>query len=385
MKTIARLIFSFLFLIVTAQMSQAQTSIPVPNGNFEEWSNGNGYSIPLVIPLTVYNSYTYPSNWDYLSLPLNQLLSTTTGINFNTDFELPLLKTSHETNAVPEGSSALKMQSFMLSDIIGSVVYSMLESYLDSMITTTVIPTILSTGKIKVDQILPLLTNISGNMENMALLLESLMSEDFNKYIEGGIPLNGLVPDKITGQYKYTSGSSGDNGAIFMLGTKYNTATRRREIVGLGASVNLTDVSSYTPFEVSYMSLGGFGPSQSQNNPDSLIIFLFSSASINIQQGSSLYLDNLQLWGHESEDHSDIQAFETDNILCSPNPVNGQCFLQFKQEIPKTLQLFSIDGKLLQQMTPHTENITLSLPNPGIFILRCKTGSAVITKKIINK
>jgi hypothetical protein len=113
-----------------------------------------------------------------------------------------------------------------------------------------------------------------------------------------------------------------------------------------------------------------------------MVIILCSSANVdNRQQGSALYVDNLQLW---TSDGNSIPLLEEDKMLCYPNPANGQCQLQFQQK-PLSIKLYSIDGKLLQQTTPLTENITLDLPYKGIFILQCETDQGSFSKKIVNQ
>ena len=84
-------------------------------------------------------------------------------------------------------------------------------------------------------------------------------------------------------------------------------------------------------------------------------------------------------------DTTGVQTFAADHLLCYPNPANGQCFLQFQQEKPLFIQVYGIDGKLLQQITPNSENITVSLPYAGVFILRCETSQGIIIRKIINQ
>ena len=77
-------------------------------------------------------------------------------------------------------------------------------------------------------------------------------------------------------------------------------------------------------------------------------------------------------------DTTSVQTFAADHLICYPNPANGQCQLQFQHEKPLFIQLFSIDGKLLQQITPQTETITVSLPYSGVFILRCEMAQGII-------
>ena len=383
MKTIKSLLFSFLFLIATAFVSHAQTNIPFTNSGFEEWSNGSGYSIMIgpVPLLPVYGDFTYPSNWNYPSFPIDYPI-TYSGMSLNINTNLPLLKVAQETNGVPEGNKALKLESFKLSDIISSGVYSLFESYLDNELANMVIPTFLTTGEINMEQLATLMTTFAENTGDLSQMLASLSELDMNDYITGGIPLNGQVIGSLTGQYKYISATSGDNGGVMIFGTKYNTTTHRREVVGGGFAMSLSDVSTYTPFEVTYSSLGEMVSGQPLVNPDSLVIVLCSSASAdNRQQGSALYVDNLQLW---TSDGSSVQTLAEDRVLCYPNPANGQCQLQFQQK-PLSIKLYSIDGKLLQQTTPLTENITLELPYKGIFILQCETDQGTFSKKIVNQ
>lgn len=383
MKSIVRILFSIMFLLATSFAAKAQTNIPYNDGNFEEWANGSGYSVMMgPIPLlSIYGDFTYPVNWNYPSFPLDYPISYS-GLELNINTDLPLMKISKESNNVPAGNYALKMQSFKLSDIISSTAYTLFQSYIDSTLANMVIPTFMSTGEINLEQLFTLLSTFSDNTGDLAQLLSSLSEVDMNEYITGGIPLNGQIFGSLTGQYKYTSATSGDNGAVLIFGTRYNTTTHRREVVGGGFSMDLTDVASYTPFEVTYSSLSEIVAGQPQVNADTIVVILCSSANAdNRQQGSALYVDNLQLW---ADDGSSIPTFAENSILCFPNPANGQCTLQFQQK-PLSVKLFSVDGKLLQQTTPTSENITLSLPYQGVFILHCETDQGVVVRKIINQ
>jgi len=292
MKKSFTLVFATLFLMCGHFFTFAQTpsTFAIPNGSFENWTSHSGYSVTVVFfPVTVYDSYSTPTQWDYLTYPINESVS---GVTINT--QLPLLRISRETSNVPLGSSALKLQSFMLSDILSSTFYDLAESSIDESLTTTVFPTILSTGVINLDNFLPLMDSLVGSMSDMGQLMQLLQGKDMNNYVNGGIALNGFVPSQITGSYKYTSAVGGDNGAVLLIGTKYNTNTLRREVVG-GGFVSLTDVSSYTSFSADYVSLNEIDTSYSYTEADSLIIMLISSANGDRQQGSSLYLDALSL------------------------------------------------------------------------------------------
>ena len=299
-----RITFFLLLCLFVSLRSTAQTQdslIAIPNGSFENWSNGSGYSVTVIfIPLSVYSSYTYPTGWNYPTYPVNETI-TYSGMNVNVNTNLPLLKVSNQNSGAVDGSHALKMQSFMLSDIISSTVYNLASSSLDPMLTNTVFPTVLSTGAVDIDQLLPLMTTVTSNLGSFSQFMSVFSNIDLNTLIDGGVPLNGAIPGRLTGYYKYTSATSGDNGGILMLGSKYNPVTHRREVVGGGYTTALTDVTTYTPFEINYTPLSETDPSVPYVEADSLILLLFSSANTTPQQGSALYLDHLQLWTQEED------------------------------------------------------------------------------------
>ena len=489
MKRLLSILLWLYIFVCTPTHSMAQDSIiPLPNNGFEAWSNGSGYSVTVIIfPLQVYGSYTYPTNWNYPTYPVNENI-TYSGVNVNVNTNLPLLKVSRESNSVAEGSYALKLQSFMASDIVSSTVYNLAASSLDPMLTTTVFPTVLSTGSVDIDQLLPLMSDVTSNLGNLTQLMSVFDGENLNNYVSGGLDLNGAKPYSLTGHYKYTSAVGGDNGGILLLGTKTNPSTHRREVVGAGYTIALTDTANYTPFEVSYTPLSEINSSYSYTDPDSLVIFIFSSANTTPQQGSALYLDNLQLWAQNEEvavedtctaifnlsvsdidtnnatlswtyegtpDHFEVEygvqgftlgngttgnagnstfelselqsdtyydvyvrsacdeelfgtwamiSFKTDtlvpptipddttgivsfsnaNFQVFPNPAQGQCTVRFDGPTPSRIQLYNIEGKLLQIITPDAETVPLSLPVSGVYILRIETEEGSFVRKIVN-
>ena len=293
---IKKVICLFLSVLMLHGVTSAQLSMSVPHGSFEQWTPHDGYSVTaLIFQISVYSSFSTPTGWDYLSYPVNESMSVY-GMDININTDLPLIKASQETGAVPDSSSAVKLQTFMLSDIISSTVYSMAASSIDTMLTNMVFPSILSTGTMDLDHFMPVITDLMSNMDNLDALLASLLDEDINYYITGGLPLDGFVPTRLTGSYKYSSAISGDNGGVIILGTRYNTTLHKRQLVGGGANIALSDCTDYTPFTVDYESLNGYDASIPVQEPDSLIVLLVSSASLDRQQGSWLCVDNLVLW-----------------------------------------------------------------------------------------
>ena len=277
--------------------AQTLTSMRVPYGSFEQWTSHPGYSVTImgVIPVSVYSDYSTPTGWDYPSYPLNEKY-TVMSQNITSNTDLPLIKASQVTGTVPDSSTAVKLESFMLSDIVSSMVYSVAASELDSTLTTMVYPSVLTTGAVDIDHFLPLITGLISNMDSMAAVFASLADVDINYYFSGGLALNGFLPNYLTGSYKYLSADSGDNGGVLLLGTRYNSTLNKRELVGGGVNIALTDCSDFTPFTVDYLSLHEYDASYPEQTPDSLIVVLISSASVIRQQGSYLCVDSLALW-----------------------------------------------------------------------------------------
>ena len=182
---------------------------------------------------------------DYLAYPVNEAFSVY-GSTINVNTTLPLIKISQETGTVPDGSKAVKLETFMLSDIVSGLVYVMAASELDPILTSTVFPSILSTGVVNVDSLMPLVTTVLANTDSLMSILRPMASMDVNNFITGGIDLGGNTPSQLNGYYKY-------------------------------------------------QSLHELDPSFAEQAPDSLIVLLVSSANNERAHGSYLCVDNLNL------------------------------------------------------------------------------------------
>ncbi|MBP5676906.1 MAG: fibronectin type III domain-containing protein [Bacteroidales bacterium] len=303
-----KVIVLFLAVLLAHGVVGAQTSMAVPCGSFEQWTSHSGYSVTAgFIPVSVYSSYSTPTGWNYLTYPVNETYSIIfSTVNINTD--IPLIKASQETAGVPAGNSAVKLQTFMLSDIVSSTVYNVASGSLDPELTTTVYPSILSTGVVNIEHFIPIMNDLISNMDDMSAILAMMTQMDVNYYITGGIPMGTFEPTYLSGSYKYNSAVSGDNGGVLILGTRYNNTLHRREVVGGGVNTALTDCNVYTPFTVDYLSLHEYDASYAEQTPDSLIVMLISSAGTNRQQGSYLCVDNLNLWHVDPPTCADVTS-----------------------------------------------------------------------------
>lgn len=318
------LTLSFWILLLWASVN-AQTRMTVPHGSFEQWTSHPGYNVSLFgVSIPIFDSFATPIGWDYPDYPVNESFPVF-GLTVNVNTALPLVVASQERDSVQDGSSAVKLQTFMLEDIIHANIYSIIENSLDTALTQSILPSVLSIGAINLNHFLPIMNNLLSNRDSVEALLASLAAIDINYLITGGIGLGGFEPSRLTGSYRYHSAGSGDNGGVLMLGTRYNATTHQRDLVGGGVNLMLSDITDYTPFTVDYISLHEIDSTFVEQSPDSLIILLVSSASAHMQQGSYLCLDNLVLW----HDTVAIEPPDTCAIVMGLNVVNrGQETIQ---------------------------------------------------------
>lgn len=294
MKIITRLVL-LSFLMVGGTL-RAQEPLMLPNGSFEHWTSHPGYGVQvLFFNLPVYDTFSTPNRWGYPSYPVNETVSFM-GMNIQINTSVPVVKATRETGVVPDSNKAVKLQTIMIDDIVNSTVLSLAGDAIDSSITQQVIPSILITGAVDIEAFIPIVTNLLSGTGDIMSILPTLLAMDVNDFVTGGLPLVDIRPGRLTGSYKYHSAVGGDNGAVIMLGTHYNETTHQREVVGVGVNLALVDTTEYTPFEVEYLPLSAFVSGTPNVMADSLIVAIFSSAGYNMQQGSYLCVDNLQLW-----------------------------------------------------------------------------------------
>jgi glycosidase len=76
----------------------------------------------------------------------------------------------------------------------------------------------------------------------------------------------------------------------------------------------------------------------------------------------------------------------TSKISIYPNPANELVLVQ-SSGIIKMVEILSIEGKLLQKFTNHTERIQLEVGNlsPGTYLIRVQTSDRIFTEKLIRR
>ncbi|MBR6266192.1 MAG: fibronectin type III domain-containing protein, partial [Bacteroidales bacterium] len=128
-----------------------------------------------------------------------------------------------------------------------------------------------------------------GGEKNEAELYDSIKNYDMNKYVEGGLALNGFYPTRLHGSYMYKSNSASDAGEVILIGTHYDSQAKKRLIVGGGYKNDLnTATTEYEDFDVYYRPFVDV-------EPDSLVIICMSSGLTNCADESKLYLDDFYL------------------------------------------------------------------------------------------
>lgn len=290
--------------VLSAPTAKAQVAdtMSVPFGCFEQWNTLPGDTMSLMgLPIPINSGYTLPEGWEIPHYDINDTVSYM-GLTLPINTSIPLGKVYRDSVNAPEGSSALVAESFIFQDVLDPMAFSLAQSFLDTGLVNTVLPSVVSTGRVDINKIIPLMENILDNPDDLSWLLDIVDTADLNNYISGGFPLNGFQPGRLLGYYKYIYDHSygfRDYGAVIALGTRYDTIEHRRMIVGAGSKslYQLYDSVNYEAFYMDYFSIGDYLPEgYAFSEPDSMVILIVSSVGEKARyRGSRLFIDSLQL------------------------------------------------------------------------------------------
>ena len=301
MKKFLLCIFLFCFLGVFGVYSQ--DTLRFANSGFEDWINESGYTVhtsPIDANLNFFGGYVRPSEWNRAYYHMNKTITKKVIINITAtiDTDVPIHNFSKYTKKVTEGSAAACLSSFQLNDVISSTAIQYGKDNLAGYGLTTdmVCASIISTGNLTrngsgtyIKQIVNFGLLGCGGEKNEAELYDSIKNYDMNKYIEGGLALNGFYPTRLHGSYMYKSNSASDAGEVILIGTHYDSQAKKRLIVGGGYKNDLnTATTAYEEFDVYYRPFVDV-------EPDSLVIICMSSGLTNCADESKLYLDDFYL------------------------------------------------------------------------------------------
>lgn len=192
------------------------------------------------------------------------------------------------------------------------------------------------------------------------------------KSAQMGIPYTGK-PTAFNVYYKYTS-VNGDSCAIYVLLTKYNSVTKKRDTIGLGEFRTHTTVTSYTSLHIPITY-------SSTESPDSISAVFTSSAdggNFRGQVGSSLTVDNFSL---EFEALNTATAINAVSAVLYPNPAQSSVSLSNAPSESGTVYFYNSFGTLIhsQKWTgTHTPEFALTEMPAGFYTCKFVTSESTV-------
>ncbi len=191
--------------------------------------------------------------------------------------------------------------------------------------------------------------------------------------LSGGVPYANR-PQKFTGHFRYLP--QGADSCLIVAALFRNDGTQRDTVGGAFFSTKST-VEAWTEFSVDFEYF-------SEENPDSLNIYIISSASEQASAGTKLFIDELQLSGSAA-----INALYNEHYTVWYNNARTAITIKsklFSQE-KTSAKLYSIDGRLLlstnipQGITEHT--IHCPKVDAGLYIICIQDRKNIYSHKLI--
>ena len=191
-------------------------------------------------------------------------------------------------------------------------------------------------------------------------------------------------PLGMKGYMKYAP-VNGDSASIFVELKRYNEDLGMSQMIGRGELIFKEAVADWTEFDLTIEY-------KSQVQPDSITVLFVASAGYNFdnflacqgQKGSSLWVDDVQLYYEDATPEPDPSANENAALAASrlyPNPsADGRFNLQLSEAC--RVQVLSVTGQLLQdqEMAAGVQALDLSKYAPAYYVVRLSNekGSAAL-------
>ena len=191
-------------------------------------------------------------------------------------------------------------------------------------------------------------------------------------------------PLGMKGYMKYAP-VNGDSASIFVELKRYNEDLGMSQMIGRGELIFKEAVADWTEFDLTIEY-------KSQVQPDSITVLFVASAGYNFdnflacqgQKGSSLWVDDVQMYYEEATPEPDPSANENAALAASrlyPNPsADGRFNLQLSEAC--RVQVLSVTGQLLQdqEMAAGVQALDLSKYAPAYYVVRLSNekGSAAL-------
>lgn len=182
-------------------------------------------------------------------------------------------------------------------------------------------------------------------------------------------------PQAMTGKWKAAIGA-GDQGAVVVTLTRWNSALGEREDVGAGIVTVTGTVGAWTPFTavIQYTST---------MDPDTASIAILSSSGLtgDAVAGSTVSVDDLAFGGATS-----IGEAYTGLVQLYPIPVVD--VLNVMTDIPvQSIELWSADGRLALTARPGTDRVEIDLSgmSAGAYTLVARMADATVLRRTVVK
>lgn len=194
-------------------------------------------------------------------------------------------------------------------------------------------------------------------------------------------------PLGMKGYMKYAP-VNGDSASIFVELKRYNEDLGMSQMIGRGELIFKEAVADWTEFDLTIEY-------KSQVQPDSITVLFVASAGYNFdnflacqgQKGSSLWVDDVQLYYEEATPEPDPSANENAALAASrlyPNPsADGRFNLQLSEAC--RVQVLSVTGQLLQdqEMAAGVQALDLSKYAPAYYVVRLSNEKGIAALKAV--
>lgn len=189
--------------------------------------------------------------------------------------------------------------------------------------------------------------------------------------VNSGTPIS-TKPSSLMGYYKYSSSQNSDSAEVFILLKKYNIQALKSDTVAV-AHKKLGSVANYTEFNMTINYINN-------QQPDSILVAIFSSSPSTSIHGGTLYIDNLQL-------KNDGTALESPIINeCKINYLPASKTLSIINVMqPLELVISNLNGNIMYEskLSKFTNSVDIQKLPVGMYIVSLKNkGELAVTKTI---
>ncbi len=391
-KIFTLVVLSALFWVPT----KAQTSMTVPYGSFEQWDSHTGYGVSFFgATIPIFGNYSTPTGRYYLTHPINESLTPYPGmsISINTSYDVYLRTVCSSTlygdwstlqfTTLPDTCASIR-EIYATNQVVDDFPMMVIEWY----------------GSSQPDH-----WEVEYGPQGFALGQGTLVTTHENFFEiyplewDGSLQPNtwydfyvrSVCEDSVYGEWDSVqyrtfcasvdgltvhSDSISVNSSNLIEGYKVtwvDTTDTQEWSVGYGETSNpIPDMSGYatTVHEPVY-----YLPALQPNKQYYVEVTAYCGDG-NYGEARWVYI-NTPVVGIEETDALSLSVY--------PNPASGSCQVSLSSGEPAELNLFSLDGRLLQTLHTTGGTVELQLPAAGLFLLQATTASGTTTRKIISK